>query len=70
MNYFESLSLVIIYISGTFCVMWGIAWLIERTYKKIQILAGLIEFLIYRKQFHEWRKSDPELTPSGDRPAH
>lgn len=51
-------------------VLCGFVWALERCWKKVEILAGLFEFLVYRKQFHKWRKSDPELTPGGDRPAH
>ena len=46
----------------------ALACLLEKSYAKVQILAGLCEYLMYRREFHKWRKEAPELTSSGDRP--
>lgn len=70
MGIFEFIGFWVVMTLPAMLLLSAFAWLLEKSYRKVEILAGLCEYLIYRKEFHRWRKEDPELTPTGDRPAH
>lgn len=70
MNWLEIIGFGVVIALPAMMLLCVVAWILEMIHKNTELLAGCIEYLIYRKQFHKWRKSDSELTPSDDRPAH
>lgn len=69
MGFFETVGVLTILIIGILGFVMLVIAALDLLKNKIAVLSGVVEYLIYRKHFHKWRKENKDMNPDGSFPA-
>ena len=67
---YQWVGFVVVMAFPAMLLVFLLAWCVEKTWRKVEILKSLLEYLIYRKQFHKWRRDNERMNPDGSFPAN